>query len=238
MRLLEQRPLALGRLGRKKLEGNHRPPRLARVGKDVAYETHVQISYRNEDRRMRARPPLRRGGGPRSGGDRAGRSRAGSRESDFKGRVPASASHGVDELDSHRDRMGVQGRHVHVDRPARRSIRPDRGGGTRGACGERWRARAAAGAEEARRNAHCRSCSNTSRFTSTSPRWRSERSARASRTFTNACAEAGGTDPIQQMIARADRDLQARAATLRSRDRPRRQRARPGRSGSGGYRLF
>lgn len=26
--------------------------------------------------------------------------------------------------------------------------------------------------------------------------------------FTNACAEAGGTDPIQQMVAQADRDLQ------------------------------
>ena len=27
-------------------------------------------------------------------------------------------------------------------------------------------------------------------------------------TFTSACAEAGGTDPIEHLIARADRDLQ------------------------------
>ena len=57
-RELEQRPFAFGRLGRKKLERNHRPLGPAPVGKDVAYETHVQISYRNEDHRVPARPLL------------------------------------------------------------------------------------------------------------------------------------------------------------------------------------
>ena len=60
--LFEQRVLAFGRLRRKKFEGNHRPLRLARIGKDIAYETHVQISYRNEDHHVPARPLLRRGG--------------------------------------------------------------------------------------------------------------------------------------------------------------------------------
>ena len=217
-RLLEQRPFALGRLGRKKLEGNHRPARLARGGKDIAYETHVQISYRNEDRRMRARPPLRRGGGPRPGGYQLV-ARTQAQERGFQRTCARERVDGLHELDPYRDRMGLQGRHVHVDGP--RNVRSvpivvpiaEQDG------------------------VSTSSCSNTSRFTSTSPRWRSDGSARAFRRSPMRAPKPAG----QIRLSTSSRAPTAICSKSRnaSTARPHTASTRASRrSGSGGYWLF
>ena len=55
------------------------------------------------------------------------------------------------------------------------------------------------------------------------------RKIRASfQTFTSACAEAGGTEPIEHLIARADRDLQQEQERFDRETGARRQCARPG----------
>ena len=66
----------------------------------------------------------------------------------------------------------------------------------------------------------------TSRFALTSPRWRSE-DPRDLRRRPSACTEAGGTEPIKRLVARADRDLQQEQERF-DRDRTRRRCARPG----------
>ena len=142
----------------------------------------------------------------------SGRSSAGSRRATSRDECPRAAPNASMSCDQHRRHVGVRGRRAGRDRPARRSIRRDRGGGIAGSvwgsAGERT---SSSQAQQEARRTRCSatsSCSSTSRSTSTSPRWRSERSGRASRTSRTRAPKPAGPIRFSRSSSQADRDLQ------------------------------